>query len=33
MLAPLPLETKVTIKSGEKPIFSLKKEAGKWALK
>jgi len=33
MLAPLPLETKVTIKSGERPIFSLKKEAGTWALK
>jgi hypothetical protein len=33
MLAPLPLETKVTIKSGERPIFTLKKEAGKWALK
>jgi hypothetical protein len=33
MLAPLPLETKVTIKSGESPIFTLKKEAGKWSLK
>jgi hypothetical protein len=33
MLAPLPLETKVTIRSGERPIFTLKKEAGKWTLK
>ncbi len=33
MLAPQPLETKVNLASGERPIFILKKEAGKWALK
>ncbi|MCX6575377.1 MAG: hypothetical protein NTV82_03170, partial [Candidatus Aminicenantes bacterium] len=33
MLTPQPLETKVTLKSSERPVFSLKKEAGKWTLK
>jgi hypothetical protein len=33
VLAPQLLETKVTLKSGQRPIFTLKKEAGKWTLK
>jgi hypothetical protein len=33
MLAPQPLETKVKLASGDRPIFTLKKEAGKWSLK
>jgi hypothetical protein len=33
MLAPQPLEMKVTIKSGEKPVYVLRKEAGKWIFK
>jgi len=32
MLAPQPLEMKVTLKAGERPIFTLRKEAGKWVL-
>jgi len=33
MLAPQPLEMKVTVKPGEKPVLILKKEAGLWVLK
>jgi hypothetical protein len=33
MLAPQPLELKITLNSGGRPIFTLKKEAGAWALK
>jgi hypothetical protein len=33
VLAPQPLEMKVTVKSGEKPVYVLRKEAGTWVLK
>jgi hypothetical protein len=33
VLAPLPLEMKVTVKSGEKSVYVLRKEAGTWVLK
>jgi hypothetical protein len=33
MLAPQPLEMKVTVKSGEKRVYVLKKEAGTWVLR
>jgi hypothetical protein len=33
MLAPQPLEMKVTVKPGEKPVYILKKEAEKWVVK